>query len=338
MSREHVRVAGIDMGSNTTRLIVADVSCRADGSLYTSEVLERRSTITKLGEGVDARKMLLPVPITRVRNALTEYRGIARERGAVFALATATSAVRDADNGDAFLGEVEYSYGFRTHLLSGSEEAEATWSGVTSDPEIFRRTRSGTGMLIDIGGGSTEVLLTNNGIITHRCSFQLGSVRLTERIFTDLNERYPEHELAAARKLVRAQLHEHFPTPESIDTPIAVAGTATTVSSILIGKPTYDPDLVHGFRFTRHDLAEVISRLAALPLSAREQVVGLEPKRASVIVAGLLILDETLAHFSISEVETSERDILDGIVLLAGKIALDEAIEEIPHPFGSTIC
>lgn len=338
---ERVRIAGVDLGSNTTRLIVADVARSADGTLV-HEVLERRTTITRLAEGVDARGILLPVPIARVRNALVEYRAAAREHGAVFVLATATSAVRDADNGEAFLGEVEHGFGFRATLLDGTQEAETTWAGVTSDSEMATRAAHGSGLLVDIGGSSTEILLTEHGNIVDRHSFQLGAVRMTERFLADAGDDsyLPDHAdaLAHTREHVREQLRVRFPDPTPVDLPLAVAGTATTVSAILLDRPAYEPELVHGFRFGAADLTGVIDRLAALPLSQRRQVNGLEPDRAAVIVGGLLVLAEVVDHFQLSHVETSERDILDGIALMAGRIALDEGITELPEPFGRTVC
>ncbi|MCB0877599.1 MAG: Ppx/GppA family phosphatase [Thermoleophilia bacterium] len=334
---ETVRIAAVDMGSNTTRLVVADVQRDEHGRLR-HDVLERRSTITRLAEGVDARGILLPEPITRVRNALVEYRAAAREHGAVFVLATATSAVRDADNGEAFLGEVEHGFGFRAQLLDGTEEAEATWAGVTSDPATAARAAAGTGLLVDIGGGSTEIVLTDRGEIVDRHSLQLGSVRLTERFLADAGDPPSPDAIARARDAVREQLAARFPQPGLVSLPIAVAGTATTVSAILLDRPSYEPELVHGFSFGADQLDEVVQRLASVPLEQRRDVNGLEAERAPVIVGGLLVLQEALAHFGIDEIETSERDILDGIALLAGKIALDEGIEELPEPFGQTVC
>jgi exopolyphosphatase/guanosine-5'-triphosphate,3'-diphosphate pyrophosphatase len=337
VARDRVRIAAVDMGSNTTRLVVADV-VRDEAGVLTHEVLERRSTITRLAEGVDARGILLPVPITRVRAALTEYRAVARELGAVFVLATATSAVRDADNGEAFLGEVEHGFGFRATLLDGRQEADATWAGVTSDPSLARRALAEPGLLVDIGGGSTEVVLADAGVIVDRHSFQLGSVRVTER-FLGLETGPPDPaDIERARAHVRAELIERFPSPTPRGLALGVAGTATTVSAILLGKQTYQPDLVHGFRFTRGELGRIVELLATCPLDKRRRVVGLEPERAPVIVGGLLVLDELMAHFGLDELETSERDILDGIALMAGRIALDEGIEELPEPFGRTVC
>jgi exopolyphosphatase/guanosine-5'-triphosphate,3'-diphosphate pyrophosphatase len=162
------RVAAIDLGTNATRLLVADVE---DGRV--DEVL-RRTRITRLGEGVDARRRLLPVPVARVRNTLSDYRRELEALGAERTLAVATSAVRDAENGEAFLGEVEWSYGFATRLLTGDEEAAMTLRGVGTLDD-------GT-VVIDIGGGSTE-LITNG----FRTSLDVGCVRLTERHGTDID-------------------------------------------------------------------------------------------------------------------------------------------------------
>ncbi|MCW2950545.1 MAG: Ppx/GppA phosphatase family, partial [Thermoleophilia bacterium] len=260
-----VRIAAVDMGSNTTRLIIADVTRHADGSL-THETVLRRSTITRLAEGVDKRGILLPEPITRVRIALTEYRKLAREHGAVFVLATATSAVRDADNGEAFLGEVEHAFAFRAVELTGVEEATATWQGVTSDPETAARAATGSGFLIDIGGGSTEILFTEGGEIVDRHSFQLGSVRITERFLAEAGDPPSSTSLATARTYIRELLRERFPDPQRPDLAIGVAGTCTTVAAMLLDRDEYDPELVHGFRFTPAQLDACIERLAELPL------------------------------------------------------------------------
>jgi exopolyphosphatase/guanosine-5'-triphosphate,3'-diphosphate pyrophosphatase len=156
------RVGAIDLGTNATRLLVADVE---DGRV---EELVRRTHITRLGEGVDARRRLLPVPVARVRNVLADYRRELDGLGAERTLAVATSAVRDAENGEAFLGEVEWSYGFRTRLLSGDDEAAMTLRGVGP-------LEPGT-VVIDVGGGSTELIAEG-----FRRSMDIGSVRLTER-------------------------------------------------------------------------------------------------------------------------------------------------------------
>ena len=179
-----MRVAAIDLGTNATRLLVADVE---DGAV--EEVL-RRTRITRLGEGVDARRRLLPVPVARVRNVLSDYRREAEALGAERVLAVATSAVRDAENGEAFLGEVEWSYGFATRLLSGDDEAAMTLRGVGP-------LEPGT-LVVDIGGGSTELIMSD-----FHTSLDLGCVRLTERHGDD-------HEAMAAE--VRSLLPPLAPT------------------------------------------------------------------------------------------------------------------------------
>src|ERR671914_2452128 len=169
-----MRVAAIDLGTNTTRLLVADV---VDGEVHD---LVRRTQITRLGEGVDSRRRLLPLPIARVRNALSEYRRVLEAQGAERALAVATSAVRDAENGEAFLGEVEWSYGFTTRLLSGDDEASLTFRGAT-----LGRTLDEATLVVDLGGGSTELIVgsESNSLLQSgwHASLDVGSVRLTER-------------------------------------------------------------------------------------------------------------------------------------------------------------
>src|SRR5919205_2730834 len=160
-----MRVAAVDLGTNSTRLLVADV---ADGRL---DDVARRLTITRLGEGVDERKRLLPAPIARVRNVLTDFRREAERLGAERTLAIATSAVRDAENGEAFLGEVEWSYGFKTRLLSGHDEAELTFRGVSAG-----RPLDGETLIVDIGGGSTELVAAGPQELRFHDSLDLGCV------------------------------------------------------------------------------------------------------------------------------------------------------------------
>ena len=164
------RVAAVDLGTNSTRLLVADV----DGDRL--EEVARRLTITRLGEGVDRRRRLLPVPIARVRNCLSEYRQELEALGAERTLCIATSSVRDAENGEAFLGEIEWSYGFTTRLLSGTEEAAMMIRGVTAG-----RPPLDDVLVVDIGGGSTELVVAADGEVASATSLDVGCVRITER-------------------------------------------------------------------------------------------------------------------------------------------------------------
>jgi exopolyphosphatase/pppGpp-phosphohydrolase len=202
-----VRVASVDLGTNSTRLLVADVE---DGRL---DDVVRRLKITRLGEGVDERKRLLPAPIARVRNVLTDFRREAEQLGAERTLAVATSAVRDAENGEAFLGEVEWSYGFKTRLLSGEEEAELTFRGASTGRDVAQNT-----LVIDIGGGSTELVVGGTEGLSFHDSLNMGGVRLTER-FLHSDPPTNESSTPAARRHMncshRASLETCGPKPQS---------------------------------------------------------------------------------------------------------------------------
>jgi exopolyphosphatase / guanosine-5'-triphosphate,3'-diphosphate pyrophosphatase len=324
------RVAAIDLGTNSTRLLVADVE---NGAL--DEVV-RRLTITRLGEGVDARRRLLPVPITRVRNCLTEYRRELESLGAERTLAIATSAVRDAENGEAFLGEIEWSYGFTTRLLDGSEEAALMVRGVTAGREPLEDT-----LVVDIGGGSTELVLASDGVnrprgsepqgrtVLSSTSLDVGCVRLTERFLRSDPPTTPE--LAAAGAYVRSLL----PTLEARRA-IGVAGTVTTLATLDLGLDGYDPERVHGHVISRESVERDLARLAGMTLEERLRVPGIEPGRAPVIVAGAVVLREVLAAYDLPEIEASERDILHGAALAAAE--LPEPKEGEAPPGAYTCC
>ncbi len=303
------RVAAVDLGTNTTRLLVADVE---DGTLGS---VERRERITRLGEGVDSRRRLLPPAIARVRNCLVDYRRTAEQLGARRVLAVATSAVRDAENGEAFLGEVEWSYGFTTRLLDGDEEALMTFRGVASSG---RRLEPGT-LVVDIGGGSTELIVGGPGGVESHRSLDVGAVRLTERFGEDVE---------ACAAYVRGVLPEL-----DVSQAIGVAGTVANLATLDLGLPEYDPERVHGHRIPRDGVARQLERLAALPLEERRKVPGLEPERAPVILAGAAILREVLGRYGLDEIEVSLRDILDGAALAAAELPEREEGEAPPGAY-----
>jgi exopolyphosphatase / guanosine-5'-triphosphate,3'-diphosphate pyrophosphatase len=296
-----MRVAAIDQGTNTTRLLVADIE---DGEV--EEVL-KRVEITRLGEDVDRRRRLLPVAIARVRNVLSDYRREAERLGAERVLLVATSAVRDAENGEAFLGEVEWSYGFVTRLLSGEEEAELTFRGAAEG-------RLGSTLVIDPGGGSTEFVVGEEGHIRSRTSVDVGSVRLTERFIH--SDPPSQDELEATADYVRSQL----PPRPNVDNAIGVAGTITTLAALDMGLDEPEGLGTHGHRLTRDAVRTQRERLAALPLDERRRLPGLHPERAPVIVAGAVLMEEIFAEFELDELEVSERDILHGAALEAANL------------------
>ncbi len=319
------RVAAVDLGTNSTRLLVADVD---DGRISD---LARETRITRLGEGVDERRRLLPGPIARVRNVLTDFRRTAESFGVERTLAIATSAVRDAENGEAFLGEIEWSYGFATRLLSGQEEALLTFRGVTSE----RTLEQGT-VIVDIGGGSTELVAgERNGIRWHD-SLDIGSGRLTERFLG--SDPPTAAELEAAAAAVRALLAERLPEEirSGTSSAIGVAGTITSLSALALGLDEYDRDRVHGSELSAHALEEQLRRLASVPVEERRRIRPLDPDRAPVIVGGAIIVREVLAFFGLDGLEISERDILDGAALAAAELPAEE--EGAAPPSAHTCC
>jgi len=298
------RVGAVDVGTNSTRLLVADVE---DGRI---DDVVRRLRITRLGEGVDERRRLLPLPIARVRNVLADYRREADSLGAERTLAVATSAVRDADNGEAFLGELEWSYGFETRLLSGDEEAMLTLSGVAAGRELAPGT-----LVFDVGGGSTELILDGH------VSLDVGCVRLTERFGEDVE---------ACAAFATSLLPDLAPTAA-----IGVAGTVTTLAALDLGLSVYDPEATHGHRISREAIDELRDRLAATPLDERRRLPGLDPERAPVIVAGAAIVAAILDRYGLAELETSERDLLDGAAFAAAELP---PREESAAPPGAFTC
>ncbi|WP_220150589.1 Ppx/GppA phosphatase family protein [Gaiella occulta] len=294
-----VRVAAIDLGTNSTRLLVADVE---DGRV--DEVV-RLLAITRLGEGVDERRLLRPEPVARVHAVLDAYAREVEERGATRVLAVATSAVRDATNGERFLEGLRERYGFVTLLLDGREEAETTFRGVTSDHRLDRET-----LVVDIGGGSTELLVGGPGGVSFATSLQAGCVRLSERFLHTDPPTAGELEAAAA--------HTRLLLPAlDVSAAVGVAGTITTVAAIDLGLAEYDAERIHGHRISRAAAERALAQLSALSLAERERVPGLEPARAPVIVGGLVVLREVLERYGLDEIEASERDILHGAALAA---------------------
>jgi exopolyphosphatase/guanosine-5'-triphosphate,3'-diphosphate pyrophosphatase len=310
------RVAAVDIGTNSTRLLVADVE---GGSV---QELDRRLQITRLGEGVDERRILLPQAIARVRNVLAEYRRAAEEAGAAHTLAFATSAVRDAENGEAFLGEIEWSYSFKTRLLGGDEEALLTFRGVSAG----RAVAPGT-VVIDVGGGSTELILGGPGGVAFHTSLDLGCVRLTERFGTGFD---------AAAAHVRDVLAGSVPTDVRPQAAIGVAGTITTIATLDLGLEEEDPEVVHGHLLSAETVAGWAKRLEAMTVEEIRALRGMHPDRAPVITAGAVVVRETLAHFGLGALEVSEHDIMHGAALAAAE--LPEEAERGAPPSAHTCC
>ena len=268
------RVAVVDIGTNSTRLLVADV----DGETVTPVV--RLAKITHLGEGVDAARRLLPDAIARVYTVLAEYRAELEALGAERTVAVGTSAVRDAANGAEFMRGVAASFGFETRLLSGDEEAELNRRGVGADDDST--------LILDVGGGSTELIAGR-----FQTSLDVGSVRLAERFLRDDPPPVSQREAAAA--FVDSLLPDL-----DVRACIGVGGTAAQLHA-LVGELTLDA------------VESELERLAALPLAERRRVPRLDPDRAPVIVTGALIVRQVLRRYGLDRLAYSERDLLDGI-------------------------
>ena len=290
------------MGTNSTRLLVADV----DGADLAE--VERLLRITRLGDRVDADGRLSDAGMERVHTVLEGYAARARELGAERVLATATSAVRDADNGSEFLAGVRRRHGFETRLLSGREEAELTYRGVTS------RLAAGPGTLVcDIGGGSTELVLGGPAGVLDATSLDVGCVRMSERCLR--SDPPAAAELAELREAVAALLPREITSRTS--TLVGVAGTVTTLATIDLGLDREIPEEIDGHALDAATVEALLGQLAAVPLAERREVRGLMPERAPTIVAGAAIAAEVLRATGAGRMLVSERDILHGAALAA---------------------
>jgi exopolyphosphatase/guanosine-5'-triphosphate,3'-diphosphate pyrophosphatase len=305
-------VAVVDIGTNSTRLLIADV-----GEHGVTELV-RESTVTRLGEGVDATGRLGEEPQARVFAALERYAAAIAEQQCEASAAVMTSAVRDAANGTAFAETVRDRYGLTGRTLSGDEEAAYTYAGATAARAPDDPTEL---VVIDIGGGSTELVCGARGELGFHVSTQIGVVRHTERhIHTDPPTAPELAELAAA---VQAGVAAAVPEDVRARTQaaIAVAGTATSCAAIDLALEVYDTTKVEGHVLSHERLEALLDRLAGLPLEQRRQVTGLHPDRAPTIVAGVVILTRVLDAFGLDAVEVSDRDILWGVAIDLAKPA-----------------
>lgn len=301
-----MRVAVVDMGTNSTRLLVADV---ANGSV---EELARESRVTRLGRGVDLSGQLATEAIDEVCEAVGEYINAYEKLGVEHVEAIATSAVRDASNGDAFLAELRERFALPSHILAGDEEARLTYRGAS-----FGRASDEVTLVVDIGGGSTEIVVGSGDEVGFHASLQAGTVRHTERHLTSDPASPAELEELATdvRGLIDAELEGNALV--SADVGIGVAGTPTSLAAIELALDPYDAEAVHGQRLGLAAIQRMYSELAAMPLAERLEVTGLHPGRAPTIVAGVVILIQVMRAFGLSEIEVSEHDILYGAALEA---------------------
>jgi exopolyphosphatase/guanosine-5'-triphosphate,3'-diphosphate pyrophosphatase len=298
------RVAAVDIGTNSARLLVAEVG--ADDQPL--ETIERRTTITRLGQGVNQTRRLDPEAIERTLAALRAYKDVIAKHEVTRVRAAATSASRDATNRDDFFDPAEQLLGVRPELLSGEEEARLEYTGATlglSEPQPY--------LVVDVGGGSTEFIVgtdTPTGLI----SVDVGCVRLTEQV---LHSDPPSaEELSVAVGIVRdhlADVDRTVPGAGRAKTLIGTAGTVWTMGAIELGIDTSESARIHHSRLTRDAAEEIFRTLATEPIEQRKHNPGLEPGRVDVIVGGVIVVVSVMRHWGFDELLISEADILDGL-------------------------
>jgi exopolyphosphatase / guanosine-5'-triphosphate,3'-diphosphate pyrophosphatase len=303
-----LRVAVVDIGTNSTRLLVADVT--DDGDLTERE---RRTKVTRLGDRLGETGVLGDEAMARVLGTLGEYQQVIDEQGVERAVAVLTSAVRDAANGEDFLARVRaQSDGLDARVIGGDEEARLTFRGATSERGPGDATPT---LVIDVGGGSTELVVGSGNEVSFHVSTQAGVVRHTERhLATDPPTR---DDLRALAEDVREIYAEAVPQQvrRTAGAAIAVAGTATTLGAIDLDLEHYSPDRVHGHVVSTTACRRILERLAALPEVDRREVRGLHPDRAPTIVAGVVMVVEALELFGLDSTAVSDHDILRGAAL-----------------------
>jgi exopolyphosphatase/guanosine-5'-triphosphate,3'-diphosphate pyrophosphatase len=300
------RVAAVDIGTNSTRLLVADLDgAGRDAKLLT---VDRRTRITRLGQGVDRARRLDPDAIARTLEVLREYRGVIDEHGVERVRAIATSASRDAENRDNFFDPAERVLGVRPQLLSGEDEARLEFLGATAaieEPAPY--------LVVDIGGGSTE-FIAGTDAPTGLCSIDIGCVRLTEQ-YLHSDPPAPE-ELSQAVSVVRdhlADVNRLVPDAAGARTLIGTAGTIWTLAAIELGIDASASGKIDHFRLTRAAAEDVFRTLATEPLEQRRHNPGLDPGRVDVIVGGAIVAVSVLRHWGFDSLVVSEADVLDGL-------------------------
>jgi exopolyphosphatase/guanosine-5'-triphosphate,3'-diphosphate pyrophosphatase len=300
------RVAAVDIGTNSARLLIADLDGTGrDAKLVT---VDRRTEITRLGQGVDETRKLRPDAIERTVKQLSEYKKVIDELGAEKVRATATSASRDAENRDDFFGAAEDALGVRPEVIPGEEEARLEFLGATAPlPE------PGPYLVVDVGGGSTE-FTTGTDEPTGLCSIDIGCVRLTEQ-FLHGDPPTPE-ELSQAVSVVRdhlADVDRLVPDAAKARTLIGTAGTVWTLAAIELGVDASRSDQIDHFRLTRAATEDVFRTLATEPIAQRRHNPGLVEGRVDVIVGGAIVVVSVMRHWNFDEMLVSEADILDGL-------------------------
>jgi exopolyphosphatase/guanosine-5'-triphosphate,3'-diphosphate pyrophosphatase len=300
-----MRLAAIDIGTNSTKMTLADVS--ESGLL---SVVSEQSDVTRLGEGVDATRRLGDAAMARTLEAIIRFADAARAQGAETVLGAGTSALRDAVNGPDFIQQVREQSGVEVQIITGDREAQLAYAAVRSDASLSIPAAASL-LVFDIGGGSTELILGDAKGVGRYKSLNIGAVRLTERFLK--SDPPTPFELDQARQFA-SDAFANFPSPDAPPLIAGIGGTALNIAAVTQGLVQPDPDIVHGASLSSAEVAAALSRFSAVPQAERRSIPGLEPKRADVIVAGALILDTLLTYFHADHFLLSARGLRYGLL------------------------
>ena len=298
-----MKLAALDVGTNTVLMLVVEQT--ADGGLRKLADLSR---ITRLGRGVDATGKLDPASAQATLDTIAQFVDQARALGAEKILSAATAALRDAAEGPQFIAQVKQRCGIDLNLIAGETEAQLAYlaavKGLKLDP-------SANLLIVDIGGGSTELIRAQPGGAIDAASLQIGSVRLTERF---IKSDPPHAREAADLRLAIDQTLDTLRWNFQPDVMVGIAGTVTTICAVALALAPYDPDRVHGHRLTESEVLRAIGQFGSVTLEDRKRLPGLEPARADVIFAGAAILERVMAHFKIDRLTVSDQGVRWGLV------------------------
>lgn len=311
-----VRAAAVDIGTNSVRLLIADVAFLEDK--ITLNIVKRLMSITRLGEGVDDSGMLKREAIERTLRVLKDYRSFMRQEQAQACEAVATSAVRDAANAPAFMEPLRNILEIQPQVITGQEEARLSFLGATYDLDGLwpdnRRV-----LVADIGGGSTEIITGTPTEVLSRMSVDVGCVRMSERFLR--SDPPGERELNEMERHIRSALMEATEKARAFSSGLMVglAGTVTTLSGLKLGLDRYQGEAIHHSWLSREDVDDIYRHLVSLNVEGRRDFMRLEPGRADIIVGGAAILRTLLQELAIERFLVSEKDILDGLAITAAR-------------------
>jgi exopolyphosphatase / guanosine-5'-triphosphate,3'-diphosphate pyrophosphatase len=299
-----MRLASIDIGTNTILMLIADVERNSDISVITDEHI-----IARLGKGVDENGFIQKDTFERVSKILSQLKSIANSHNVKHVAACGTSALRDASNRQSFIDYIKEHSSVEIKILSGNKEAELTYLGAIS--EYLKDTPAGEFAVLDIGGGSTELVIGSGSNISSASSIDIGSVRLTERLL----KKSPPDNIAVEKAIALVQTHlQSIPPLSSSATLIGVAGTLTTLAALDLRLETFDRTKVNRYILTKETINRIFEELRYLTLAQIKSYPQIHPSRADILLAGILILQETLKKVNASQIKVSDRGLRYGIL------------------------